>query len=92
MPILTRKKYKQKLRDMFEEGKRAAGIYSNGQIVCFACSCKFYPVQERMYFIREYDARYVGVYKRYMAIDCPSCGAQVRLGVRLPRENEQKDF
>lgn len=92
MPILTRRKYEQKLNDMYREGKRAAGIYSNGQIVCFVCSCNFPPIKGRTYFIKENDAKYVGVYKRYMATDCPACGAQIRMGVRLPREDPEIDF
>ena len=43
-------------------------------------------------FVKEQDAKYVGVYKRYMATDCPACGAQIRMGVRLPREDPEIDF
>ena len=55
-----------------------------GRFVCFACGLTFKASKDVTYLA--YDPNGSGSIKDvYMVADCPTCGAQIRMGKRLPK-------
>lgn len=61
---------------------------------CKVCGTRFEITKENMYLAREPSglSNYADPAKIYEAIDCPTCGCQRLLGIRLPKvEGKEHD-
>ena len=64
---------------------------NEGRFVCFACGMVFKASKDVTYLA--YDPNGGGSIKDvYMVADCPTCGAQIRMGKRLPKVTAKRPY
>lgn len=61
---------------------------------CHACGYRFQPTKEAVYTAREPQSlsqALTSAAKCFDVMDCPRCGCQIALSVRLPAENHNPE-
>lgn len=63
-------------------------MFSRKKTVCGVCGYRFVPTKENIYTAEEPRTMFETISKaptRFSVVDCPRCGCQIPLAIRVPR-------